>query len=82
MLTIAAQMPRKRRVTSAEERELLAVKGELAASEAEVDRIRARRDSLISDLLDSGARQVDIAEILGLTERAVADARQRARRPA
>lgn len=73
----ATGMPR--RVTSAEERELLAIAQKLQRAKANVDDLRAERDQLIADLLHANARISDIAEILELTHKAVRDARDRAR---
>jgi hypothetical protein len=67
------------RLTGDEERELLEAAGRLAAAEGEVARLRAERDRLIAELLDSGARIVDVADVLGVTRKAVQDARERAR---
>lgn len=68
-----------RRVTGREEAELLDVAGRLKTAEDEVERVRAERDELIADLMDDQARVSDIAEILGLTQKAVRDSRDRVR---
>jgi DNA-binding NarL/FixJ family response regulator len=70
----------RRRVTAQEERELLKAAAKLKAVEDQIEQRRRERDQLIADLLDSGARVVDIAEILKITAKAVRDARERAHR--
>lgn len=69
-----------RRLTGREERDLLDLAERITAAEQEAERVRAERDELIADLIDSGARIVDIADVLGLTRKAVDDARHRALR--
>lgn len=69
----------RRRVTGDEERELLAAAARLKHAENEAEVRRAERDQLIADLLDANARLPDIAEILGLTPKAIRDARDRAK---
>jgi hypothetical protein len=67
-----------RRVTGAEERELLDAADAIRRAEAAVIDARAKRDQLIADLIDHQARIGDIAEVLSLTRKAVRDARDRA----
>ncbi|HTX32241.1 MAG TPA: hypothetical protein VMD09_12740 [Solirubrobacteraceae bacterium] len=68
-----------RRLTGKEEAELLEAAKRLAAAQAEEERLLADRDRLIADLLEDGVRMVDVADVLGLTRKAVYDARERAR---
>jgi DNA-binding NarL/FixJ family response regulator len=68
----------KRRVTGSEEQELVAAAAKVKAAEAELEQRRTERERLIADLVDSNARVGDIAEILGLSTKAVRDARDRA----
>ena len=67
-----------RRITHAEERELLAVAQRLEQAKSNVDAIMAERDQLIADLIHANGRISDISEILGLTHKAIRDARDRA----
>lgn len=74
-------MATRRRVTGAEEAELLAAARELDDAEATVIRARDARDRIIARLIDEKARPGDVAEILGLkSTRAVQDAAERGRR--
>lgn len=67
-----------RRVTAAEEHELLDAAHRVERARAELDAELAARDQLIAELIRANARVSDIAEILGLTRKAVRDARDRA----
>lgn len=67
-----------RRVTGAEERELLKAAERLRRAEAAADEARAARDRLIADLLDSNARVSDLSEILGISDTGLRQARDRA----
>lgn len=78
-MSASATVSPKRRVTSAEEHELLAAADKLKTAEVEVVRARRDRDQLIAELLDANARAPDIAEILRLTLKAVHEAAARAR---
>ena len=66
-----------RRLTGAEERELLRAAGDAKAAAGEAANALARRDRLIAELIDGGCRIVDIADVLGLSAKAVRDARER-----
>jgi hypothetical protein len=68
-----------RRVTGAQERELLAVAELVERAKAALANAIAERDQLIADLIEQNARVSDIAEILQLTPKAIRDARERAR---
>jgi hypothetical protein len=72
----------KRRVTADEERELLAAAARLNRARAAWDTALAERDELIASLADDGSRLSDIAEILGMSTKAIRDARDRAGRGA
>lgn len=56
----------------------MAAAAKVKAAEAELEQRRTERERLIADLVDSNARVGDIAEILGLSTKAVRDARDRA----
>ncbi len=66
-----------RRLTGSEETELLSAAERLAAAEAQADRLRRERNRLIAGLIDSGARIVDVADVLEMSTKAVRDARDR-----
>ncbi len=68
-----------RRVTHAEELELLDHQAGLEKAEAEVDARRVARDQLILELVDDKCRVADIAEILNMDRSAVYLAIARAR---
>ena len=67
-----------RRLTGNEERELLDAAAALAAAEEDLAAKRRARDRLIAELLDSGARIVDVADVLSVTRKSITDARDRA----
>ena len=67
----------KRRVTGDEERDLLAAAARVDRARAEWDSALATRDQLIAELIETGARLTDIADVLGLSTKAVRDARAR-----
>lgn len=67
-----------RRLTGAEEMELLAAADQAKEAAAEARRLLAKRDHLIAELIDSGCRIVDIASVLDLSVKAIRDARERA----
>lgn len=69
-----------RRLTGAEEQELLSASAAAEAAATEAARVLAQRDHLIAELIDGGCRIVDIADVLGLSAKAVRDARERALR--
>lgn len=69
-----------RRMTSADERELLRAARELQAAEERVEKARAARDQLILEMRDSGLRVTDIAETLEMDRNAIYLAIERARR--
>lgn len=58
---------------------LLAAASALAVAETEVIERRAERDRLVAKLVDDGVRQVDVGDALGLSRKALGDARDRGR---
>lgn len=68
-----------RRLTGAEEAELLNAVRRLKASQAETGRRRAERDRLILDLVESNVRIVDVADVVKMTRKAIREAMDRAR---
>ncbi len=76
MATLRSVSPR--RLTGAEESELVAASDRLKAAEAEVGRLMRDRDRLISEIVHAGARITDVADVLGLTRSAVYGAVERA----
>jgi hypothetical protein len=66
-------------LTGAEESELLRAAKRLRDAQAEAQQALAARDQLIGELVESGARIVDISDVLSLTRKAVTDAVARAR---
>lgn len=68
-----------RRLTGAEEQELLKVAARLEAADNEAAQARAERNRLVLELVDSKVRIVDIADVLKLSPKAIMDARDRAR---
>lgn len=67
----------KRRVTGHEERDLLVAAARVDRARAAWDGALASRDQLIAELIETGARLTDIADVLGLSTKAVRDARAR-----
>jgi hypothetical protein len=77
---VRSQVPLKRiGKDEAGEAELLEAVRRLNDAEEEVGRRLAARDRLIAELVESGARIVDVADVLGFTRKAVYDAIERAR---
>ena len=68
-----------RRLTGAEEAELVEAVQTLKQSHAQTERARADRDRLILDLVESNARIVDVMDVVGLTRKAIREAMDRAR---
>ena len=79
MSTVPASVS-PRRLTHAEEVELLRIAKRLRTAEEKVDELRAERDQLIAELADDKVRMVDMAEVLDVTPKAIWDARNRGRR--
>jgi hypothetical protein len=68
-----------RPLTGAEQRQLERAADRAKAAKTSYEQALADRDVLISDLLAGGVRAVDVAYVLELTPKAIADARARAR---
>jgi hypothetical protein len=69
-----------RRLTGKEEADLVRVVHRLKASQAETDQIRAERDRLILELVESNARIIDVADVVQMTRKAIREAMDRARK--
>lgn len=67
-----------RRLTGAEEAELVEAGQRLEAAEAAVGELLRDRDHLIADVVAAGARVTDIADVLHLTRNAIYAAVDRA----
>lgn len=78
MATVPASVS-PRRLTHAEEIELLRITRRLKAAEEKVEELRAERDQLIAELADDRVRLVDMAEVLEVTPKTIWDSRNRGR---
>ncbi len=76
-MVFAALSPRP--LTGVEQRKLAQLGNRTKAKKGEYERALADRDEYIRHLLDRNVRAVDIAYILKVTPKAVADARDRKR---
>jgi DNA-binding NarL/FixJ family response regulator len=69
-----------RRLTGAEEAELVEAVKQLQSAEADVASLMSKRDQLIADVVQAGARVSDVADVLNMSRNAVYDAIKRADR--
>ena len=67
-----------RRLTGAEESELLAAAERLRTAERDVEHLLRERDRLIADVVQAGARVTDVADVLSISRTAVYGAVERA----
>ena len=78
MTTFESVSPR--RLTGAEEAELLKAAGHLENAEAASADLMLARDRLIAEVVQAGARVSDVADVLNMSRNAVYDAIKRAHR--
>lgn len=69
-----------RRLTGAEEAELVAAAKRLQTAEDAVSPLMLARDRLIAEVVQAGARVSDVADVLNMSRNAVYDAIKRADR--
>ena len=68
-----------RRLTGAEEAELDAASRRIDRAQERLDQELAKREQLIADLVDHGARISDIADVLGVSRTTIYERLERAR---